>query len=430
MVALARPHRYALAARARWRIVNALCELDVPGESWIDARGSRVVAWFPGDEPPTTLVTLLDQPMLALEGARRVRIEGLEFHAARGGAIVGSEVEDVVVEHCDFRWLGGDALDLSGRACRVLASRFEDVGGHGVVLSGGDRASLSPSGHEVSDCLFARTGRVLRSYHPAVRLDGVGSRVARNEMRELPHFALMAAGVDHAIEANHVHHVVQETGDAGALYFGRDWTTQGNAIRGNVFHDIAGSDARYQNAVYLDDMASGIRVERNLHVRCNWGALVGGGRDNHLVDNAYVDCGQALVYDARGVGWMAGAIADPGSSTILARYASTPVRSEPWLGRFPSLRAYLDDRRGRPVGGRVEGMILWRSAPGRIEDRECVREEGTRRIDSPLPARAGAEGLDAWLEQAVRAGTPLAGVLFGPAGPVRVAGVAGWRSVP
>ncbi|MEY2808472.1 MAG: hypothetical protein RIR65_2889 [Planctomycetota bacterium] len=430
VVALDRPHRYGVAARARWRIVNALGELDAPGEAWIDARGARLVAWFADDAPPEAAVTLLAEPLVVLEGAAQVRLEGLVFSATRGGAVLGTGVEDVVVEHCDFRWIGADALRLSGRSCRVLASRFEDVGGHGVVLSGGDRASLASSEHEVSDCLFARTGRVLRTYHPAVRLDGVGARVARNEFRELPHFALMAAGVDHAIEANHIHHVVQETGDAGALYFGRDWTTQGNIIRGNIFHDIEGSDARYQNAVYLDDMASGIVVERNLHVRCNWGALVGGGRDNILLDNAYVGCGQALVYDARGTGWMASAIADPGSSTILARYAATPVESEPWRTRFPALRDYLVDRRGRPVGGRVEGMILWGGAAGRIEDRECVVEMGTRRVAAPIPPRGGADGLDAWLAQAVRAGARLEGVLFGPAGPVRDPGVAHWSPLP
>ncbi len=72
-----------------------------------------------------------------------------------------------------------------------------------------------------------------------------------------------------------------ETGDCGAIYCGRDWTLHGTVIRGNLIHDIKGTDARYQNAVYLDDMASGITVEGNIFLRCNWGMLVGGGARRH-----------------------------------------------------------------------------------------------------------------------------------------------------
>ena len=42
------------------------------------------------------------------------------------------------------------------------------------------------------------------------------------------------------LESNDIHHVLLETGDAGAFYTGRDWTTQGNVLRGNFVHDIGG----------------------------------------------------------------------------------------------------------------------------------------------------------------------------------------------
>ena len=414
-VELAMPHRYGLASRGKWRMVGALCDLDTPGECRFDPEAGVVHAWLPdGAADAPCFVTLLGEPLLALDGAQDVRFEGLVFEGSRGSAITGRGVRRVAIERCTFRDLGARGVVLEGEDVSIRATLFEDLGGTGADLSGGDRPTLAPSRNSIEDCVFRRTARLLRTYEPAVRLAGVGTRVAHNELQDLPHFALMAAGNDHVVEANLVHHVVQETGDAGALYWGRDWTVHGNVVRGNVFHDIRGSDARYQNAVYLDDMASGILVEGNLHVRCNWGALVGGGRDNVLRDNAYVLCGQAVVYDARGVGWMADAIAEPSTSTILQRYAAMPVAREPWSTRFPTLSRYLDDRRGRPVGGRVEGMLLANSAPGRIDDRECVLESGTVRLEERDDAEAWA---DALLERVRGGSATVGGRSFGPAGP-------------
>jgi|GEM_PF-55826 len=415
-VVLDMPHRYGLAARGSWRMVGALCDLDAPGEFWLDAQTNRVCAWLPETEAQASRrLTLLAAPLLRVDRARDLHIEGISFEASRGAGIVGADVERVSVDHCTFRLLGTRGVALHGQSIAVRSSLFEDLGGAGVELDGGDRLHLTAANHLVEDCVFRRTARVLRTYQPAVRLAGVGTRVVHNEFSELPHFALMAAGNDHLIEANSFHHVVQETGDAGAIYFGRDWTTHGNIIRGNLFHDIQGNDARFQNAVYLDDMASGVLVERNVHVRCNWGALIGGGRDNTLRDNLYIECVQAIIYDARGVGWMAGAIADASTSTILQRYAAMPIQSQIWSARFPSLLDYLSDRRGRPVGGRIEGTLLVSSTLGRVEDPGCVTVSGTQTLAHDALGLQG--GSPAWLESLRQKTLSVAGSSYGPVGP-------------
>ena len=148
-------------------------------------------------------------------------------------------------------------------------------------------------------------------------------------------------------------------------------------IRGNVFRDIAGTEARFQNAVYLDDMASGIAVEDNVFLRCNLGVLVGGGRDVRLFRNAFISCGKAVSWDARGVGWMAPHLVDPGRSTILKAFRAMPVGRPPWSERYPRLAAYATDRPGRPAGGELDRSMLVATPLGRIDDRECVREDGT-----------------------------------------------------
>lgn len=417
-VRLAQPHRYGLAARGRFCIVNLPEELDAVGEHWIDpATGDVLALLADGGEALPAAVSLLAAPMLQLDGARDVRIEALAFFCSRSAAIRGDGARDVAVVGCSFHGVGSPAIGLRGADCRVQDCRFTDTAGVGVDLEGGDRATLTPGGMVVEDCVFARCSRVLRTYHPAIRVAGVGGVVRRNDVGDLPHFALMLYGNDHLVEANEFHHVVRETGDAGALYLGRDWTAQGLVVRGNLFHAIAGSDGRFQNGVYLDDMASGALVERNLFVQCNWGVLAGGGRDVVVRDNAFVGCGLSVRFDARGVGWMAPHLADPATSTLRQRFAAMPVAAAPWTTRYPALAAYESDRLGRPVGSSVEGSVLLASRPPRIDDRELVAERGAVELPAPADLVDACQRLVA----AARAGdVEVGGVPIGPVGPRRL----------
>jgi len=416
VVRLGMPHRYGLAARGRFRVINILAELDAPGEYWIDRTGGRIVAWIPDAlREALRSLSLLAEPLMRVDGARDVRIAGIAFERTRGGAIEARGVERLAIEECRFQNLGTFAVDAEGVAIRAARCLFKDVGGRGVRLVGGDRKMLVASGSAIEDCVFVGCGRVLRSYNPAIDLEGVGHRVVRNEISQHPHIAVFLRGNDHVIEANDIHHVVLETGDAGAVYCGRDWTSHGNVIRGNLFSAIEGSDARFQNAVYLDDMASGFLVEGNLFVDCNWGILAGGGRDNMIRANIFAGCRRAISYDARGIGWMAPHIADPESSTLHRNLAAMPIGDEPWRSRFPALATYLTDRFGRPVGSAIVGNVLVATPLGRIDDTECVRIEGTRRHEvdeARVPALC-----DELARQARDGVAECDGVRVGPVGP-------------
>ncbi|MEY4672753.1 MAG: hypothetical protein RL148_537 [Planctomycetota bacterium] len=414
-VRLAQPHRYGIAARGRFYVTNLPEELDTPGEYWIDPAAGTVLALLPdGAATAPCSLSLLAAPMLVLDGATDVCVEGIEFACSRAGALAGRDAHRVVVAHCTFRLLGSPAVGLEGSDCSVRACVFEDLGGTGVELAGGNRVELVAGRMVVEDCVFRRCARVLRTYQPAIRVAGVGNVVRHNDVGELPHFALMMHGNEHVVEGNEFHHVVLETGDAGALYLGRDWTLHGNVVRNNLFHSIRGSDSRFQNGVYLDDMASGIAVERNLFVRCNWGVLAGGGRDVRVHENAFVGCGLSVSFDARGVGWMSPHLADPSRSTLHQRLAAVPVANEPWRTRYPTLGGYLTDGFGRPRGSSVSGSVLVASRPPRIEDRESVHETGTVSLDPPADLDSAA---DRWIAQ-VRHGTlQLGGLSFGPVGP-------------
>lgn len=417
VVTLGMPHRYGLAQRGKFFITNMLEELDTPGEYWMDRSRGLVIAWLPiASFGASVSVSALGAPMITLENTRDVRIAGLAFERTRGGAIEARGVSNFEVDGCRFKNLGACAVDADGSRIIIERCAFEEIGGRGVRLRGGDRSSLTASGSAILDSRFIGCGRVLRTYNPAIDLEGVGHRVARNEVARHPHIAIFLRGNDHVIEANDIHDVVLETGDAGAVYCGRDWTSHGNVIRGNMFSSIQGSDARFQNAVYLDDMASGFVVESNLFVRCNWGILAGGGRDNAIRNNIFVGCGKAFSYDARGVGWMAPHIADPATSTLHKNYAAMPLSSEPWRTRFPTLATYLTDRFGRPVGSSITGSVLVGTPLGRIDDRECVRVEETQVI--PTEEAVLRDMCDNVLAKARAGSVQISSVRIGPVGPV------------
>jgi hypothetical protein len=373
-ITLGLPHTYGLGKSARFFVTNTPEELDAPGEYWIDPGAGRVYVWLPenaGDHPEL-IVSLLADPILTVANTEAVELADLTFAAGRGSALRIAGAEHVLIERCVFRNMGTAGVELEGRHNTVRECAFEDLGASGITVAGGDRTTLEPAGNQVVDCTFRRCARTHRTYQPAIRLDGVGQIVANNLIEELPHCALIFAGNEHRIERNEIARVLLETGDSGAVYCGRDWTLHGTVVRNNLFHDIAGSDARYQNAVYLDDMASGITVVGNVFLRCHWGMLVGGGRDIVVRANVFDSCSKGIAFDKRGVGWMAKAIADPEKSTLHQRLRAVPIDREPWRTRYPTLREYLTDRFGRPTGSRVESNLLLATPLGNVDDRDCV----------------------------------------------------------
>jgi hypothetical protein len=99
--------------------------------------------------------------------------------------------------------------------------------------------------------------------------------------------------------------VVLETGDAGAFYSGRDWTTQGNVLRHNYIHDLGSGHAEHVNTmgIYLDDCDCGDTLVGNVFYRAGRAMMIGGGRDNPVLNNLVVDCPIGLHIDARGMTW-------------------------------------------------------------------------------------------------------------------------------
>jgi hypothetical protein len=156
---------------------------------------------------------------------------------------------------------------------------------------------------------------------------------------------------------------------------------RGNIIRHNYFHDISGFEGKGCVGVYLDDLFCGTTVYGNIFNRVTRAAMIGGGRDNSIVNNIFIDCVPALHVDARGLGWYAKNIPvwineAQEKGTISGIFYKKP----PYSTRFPQLANILSDEPAAPKGNVILRNICsggsWDKASGfwkmSIEDKARV----------------------------------------------------------
>ena len=349
--------------RARWYAFNLLSELDEPGEYYLDRDNGRLYFWPPEEEGRAVLSQ--SQGFIRAEDLSHVTFRGFVFEACRatavqlaGGAacrIVASTLRNT--GHAAVRVDGGEDHEVYG--CDIY-----HCGEGGIFMSGGDRLSLTPARHNAENNHIHHYSRRVRTYKSAVSVQGVGCRIAHNLIHDGPHMALAAGGNDHVVENNEIHNVVYETGDAGAFYVGRDWTQRGTVIRHNYWHQISGAGGHGGMTIYLDDQHSGHVIHGNLFERCSQAVFIGGGDDNIVTNNVFIDCWRAAHLDNRGMHWMK-AFGDNPESSINVNLRAMPYRGDLWRARYPTLAGILDDDPGVPKRNLFRRNI---SAGGRWDD--------------------------------------------------------------
>ena len=359
VVTLEHPHVYGVAAGADFFVENLMEELDSPGEYYIDRPHAKLYFIPPQGNPKAGYeLSVLSGPIISVKAASHLAIQGLTLKCSRGDGIQISDSKDVKVEHCALVSLGerGVAIQSSFR-CGLKNCMISDTGEGGVSLSGGDRRTLTPGDNFVEASELRRYERLSQTYRPAVLISGDGNRVSHCMIHDAPHSAIIFAGNDHLIEYNEFFRTISRTGDGGVVYTGRDWSARGTVIRYNWFHDDVGQ-RKWEPAIYIDDLGSGIQAYGNLIERCHWGFLIGGGRDNLVENNVLIDCDLAFDCDARGLGW--GKTMLP---TLTANLQAVPYQSEPWRSRYPSLVNILSQEPLAPAGNVVRRNLLIRSGP-------------------------------------------------------------------
>lgn len=307
LLSLRQPVMYGVADH--WIAVrgrNLLCELDEPGEYYIDREEGRNALYFypPDGAQGLARVRLkyFAEPFFRLEGADHVTLSGLTLTAGTGHAIVLSDCRDCAVRNCEIFHFSLDAVRIGrdngtitadptyavshgGVRNQVTGCRIHDMGGGGVYAAGGDMKALTRGDHRVAGNEFWHLS-ALRGYTPAVWLEGVGSAAEDNLIHDCPHMVIQIMGNDMAVRRNRIEHVCLNTSDQGAIYAGRCMTWLGNVIDGNIIRHVGAKD---NHGVYLDDGMSGAIITHNLFSDIS-GACVfsNSGFGHRICDNLFM----------------------------------------------------------------------------------------------------------------------------------------------
>jgi hypothetical protein len=376
-IAFVAPHVYGVGGPSggEFFALNLLEELDTPGEYYLDRQAARLYFWPPAAlaNEPVALSTL-QEPLITLTETANVTLRGLVLEVSRGAAVKLVGGENNLVAGCTVRNLATDAISIAGgRNNGVAGCEMYDLGGGGISLSGGDRQTLTPCGNYADNNHIHHFGRLYRTHHDAINLNGCGCRATHNLIHDAPHHAMDFGGNDHLVEFNEIYRVCMETDDAGAIYTGRNWTVQGNVIRYNFFHDIGGGPAIGNQAIYLDDCAAGTTCTGNVISRVGRAFLIGGGRDNLVENNVIIDCRVSLHLDNRGIG--STATKDENYGTLTREFTTLPILAEPWKSRYPHLPTYLTDQPGYPKYNLIARNLIVRS--GKMELAKEAQELST-----------------------------------------------------
>jgi hypothetical protein len=110
-------------------------------------------------------------------------------------------------------------------------------------------------------------------------------------------------------------------------------------------------------------MFSGTEVTANTFVGVTRGVFIGGGRDNVVVDNKFVDCAHPVHLDARGLGWASYSI-----PTMEAALAAVPYRGAVWVQHYPRLATIAAEQPAAPLGNFIARNHRVRSGPDEIDN--------------------------------------------------------------
>ena len=288
---------YGVREGQHYHYFNILEELERPGEYYLDRDTGMLYLYPPSDiDEATVQFSVLEAPMVTMDNAAHIWLEGLTFDVSRGPGVVIEGGERNIIAGCALSRLAQDGVVINGGTGHgVLGCDLFTLGRGGVDVTGGDRKTLEPGEHFVENNEVRDFSRLDRTYTPAVWMRGAGNRIAHNLFHDSPHHGIRLDGNDHIVEFNEIHSVVYESDDQAGLDMWFNPAYRGNVVRYNFWHHIGSGLARHgQSGVRLDDAISGVRVYGNVFFRSaggRFGAVqIHGGKENVIDSNLFIEC--------------------------------------------------------------------------------------------------------------------------------------------
>lgn len=338
-----------------WHAINLLEELDSPGEWCVDFPAQKLYFWPPVDLAKADIsIADLAAPLIHMTDAAHITLRGLVIEGGLENGVTINGGEACALAGCTVRRVGGHGVFINGgKAHRVSSCDLYTLGRGGIILGGGDRQTLTAAGHIADNNHVHHYALTKKIWSPGIGVGyefgppAVGCIVTHNLIHDSPHSGILYGGNDNLFEFNELHHYLLESDDLGAFYTARDWLSYGNTVRHNFVHDAPGAVG-----VYMDDGDSGDLIESNLFVRLSTGVAIGGGHDNIVRANIFVDCKRGATIDARGISRHYES--DRG---LLKSFAAIDVTRAPWIGRFPGVANLRENHPELPRGCVIENNV-------------------------------------------------------------------------
>ena len=354
------PPVYGFLPNARFYGVNILSELDAPNEYFIDVVNS-LLYWMPpvGGAGAAQEVWLSVSPNLVLTApgatVANIAFSGLGFFYARGVGLQLSAV-NASVSGCTSALHGRSGVLLGGANLLLRDSLVYGTGCEATSMSGGDPATLTPSGNRVINNTVHTFARTTRTYNPGIRFGDVGGLYANNSISNGPHTGMTGGGALNLFVGNVFESLLFEASDAGAFYVGYSWTNRGNVVRNNTFRKIRPTERTFLGypavqAVYLDDEQSGYTIEDNLCEDADTCFFVGGGRDVVVRNNECRNVRTCLHLDDRGLNWQRDSCTLNASYTglLVKQLYAVNYQQPPYSTAFPEIATTLSRHPCTPV---------------------------------------------------------------------------------
>ena len=327
--------------------LNLLCEIDAPGEWYLD-RDDGKLYWFPPeginpvrDDVEVTMSMVHGAPLMAFTDCCDVTVEGLTLCQSRGGAIKVKDGRRCSIIDCMIEHFGTTAIKVTGGyGHRIDGCVVRHLGGAGVLMGGGDRRDLIHADFEMSNTLVEDWERFSRTYRGAYTAEGCGIHLHHCEFRDAPSSAFSLSGNDLLAEFNIIEDVAKESDDQGGFDLYLNPSMRGLVMRYNHWKDIHYGTHYGTAGIRLDDLITGVQIYGNIFERCGsreFGAIqIHGGSENVIEDNLFYDCLQAVSLAPYGADlWK-----ETYDSIQDIMFKEVDIRSYQYLLRYPEIREF------------------------------------------------------------------------------------------
>lgn len=333
----------------RWRAINLIEELDMPGEYYIDADAKKLFLYPPKNFSSTSDVRIADTYMtlIQVEGASNITLKNLTFAKCFATPLLIHNSERITVEDCKFTLLRQSAIHTANiKNCRIARCSISECGSGGISLNGGERKTLTKGGNIVEDTLFKNFSVHNLTYASAINIGGVGNIVRHNEFTGAPHMAVGLHGNDNIFEFNVVSNVCMSSDDAAAYYKGRNPSCRGNICRFNFWCNIGSPRGHGNAAIYFDDGDGGDLVYGDVFYRCgepgkgSFGTVFSHGGYSNVVRNCiFIECKRPLGSAPWNQQRWADFLQSPLEQKRLTQ--EVDIRVPPFTTRYPELINYF-----------------------------------------------------------------------------------------